>query len=129
MNTRLKTSLKTEEYLNELHGSLQLSTKAAIARIAVAFSLQDPEDPMTNMELVTSDTQGFEFQRHTLTGDEDILIKALITQHAGYPITDEHYYPKMLFLHIERGMKYLYNEYKYQGNKDKFLDFIFKELY
>jgi DNA sulfur modification protein DndE len=124
-NTRLRTSRITDTYLTELQGILQLSTKAAVARLAIAMSIQDKESPYADMKLVTHDTTGFEFQRSTLTGKYDTLIKNLIILHLGEEVSEEKYYPELLGLHLERGTKTLYNEVKYQGGKDKFLRYLF----
>ena len=126
-NTRLRTSRVTDQYLTELQSMLQLSSKAAVARLAIAFSLQIEEDPETDIKLVGHDTSGFEFQRSTLTGKYDSLIKNLVIQHHGSRIEEEKYYPDLLSLHIERGTKALYNEVKYQGGKDKFYRFLFSD--
>jgi DNA sulfur modification protein DndE len=124
-NTRLRTSRVTDTYLTELQGILQLSTKAAVARLAIVMSIQDTQSPYSDIKLLTQDTTGFEFQRSTLTGRYDTLIKNLIIMHSGEKISEEKYYPELLGLHLERGTKILYNEVKYQGGKEKFLRFLF----
>ena len=45
MNLRLKTNLDVEVKLNELQSALQVSSKAAVMRIAIAYSLKKPDDP------------------------------------------------------------------------------------
>jgi DNA sulfur modification protein DndE len=126
-NTRLRTSRVTDQYLTELQGVLQLSSKAAIARIAIALSLKDPYDPETDMKLVGHDTSGFEFQRSTLTGKYDALIKNLVIQHYGQPLEEDKYFPDLLGIHLERGTRLLYNEVKYHGGKDKYYRYLFAE--
>ena len=126
-NTRLRTSRISDQYLTELQSVLQLSSKAAVARLAIALSIRIPDDPQADTKVVLHDTAGFEFQRSTLTGKYDLLIKSLITQHHGENISEEAYYPDLLALHLERGTKVLYNEVKYQGGKDKYLRFLFTD--
>ena len=56
-------------------------------------------------------SNGFEFNRYTLTGKYDELFKALIIQHLGKKISDDEYFSYYLRNHIERGIDLLYNEY------------------
>ena len=45
MNLRLKTSIDVENMLIELQSKLQFSTKAAVMRLAIGFSLKEKGDP------------------------------------------------------------------------------------
>jgi DNA sulfur modification protein DndE len=116
MNFRLKTSKKTEESLKQLQINLNL-TPNIIARLAVALSLREPS-PVGAEKI---DTGGIEFNRNTLTGEHDYLFKALIAQHCGRQITDEEYFPGLFNAHLERGIRYLMNEYKHAGNHEKLI--------
>lgn len=116
MNFRLKTSKYTAEQLNQLKIVTNL-TPNVLVRLAVGLSLGSNR---LNVDAIL-DTNGIEFNRHTLTGDYDFAFKALIAQHLGEEISDEDFFPKLFNLHLERGIRSLSNEYKYAGNAEKFL--------
>jgi DNA sulfur modification protein DndE len=116
MNFRLKTSKRSAEQLKRLQTSTNL-TPNVLARLAVGLSLKSA--PLNIEEL--PDTNGIEFNRHTLTGDYDFAFKAMIAQNLGKEITDDDFFPKLFNLHMERGIQLLSNEYKYAGNGEKFI--------
>lgn len=120
MNFRLRTSRYVEKQLKQLQASTQL-TPNILARLAVALSLRDPNPVSTEL----SDQNGLEFNRNTLTGQYDEIFKALMAQHMGRSITDSEYFPQLFNAHLERGVRYLVNEYKHAGNYDKFLINLF----
>ena len=124
INTRLKTSKLTEQYLDELQNVLGLSTKAAIARIAIGLSLNSENNPLNDPRFNGNDQSGFEFQRQTLLGEHDNIYKALITQSIGTTLTDEEYFPRAIYCHIEQGMHLLSSEYKHHGNRNKLYTFL-----
>ena len=76
---RLRTSKETEELLAELKSKHTL-TPNIISRLAVGISLK--QEPVTKeyIESITKkiDNSGLEFQRHTLTGENEIFYKVLI---------------------------------------------------
>ncbi|WMJ17492.1 DNA sulfur modification protein DndE [Geobacillus proteiniphilus] len=116
MQFRLKTSKETMEILKQLQSSTNL-TPNILARFAIALSLLSKE-PIESFE---SDTNGLEFNRNTLTGEYDFVYKALIAQHLGRPVADDEYFPFLIKKHLDRGAKWLENEYKYAGNYEKFI--------
>jgi DNA sulfur modification protein DndE len=116
MNFRLKTSKYVEESLKQLHTTTNL-TPNVLARIAVALSLRIPE-PVSNEKI---DSGGLEFNRNTLTGEYDFLFKTLVAQHCQREITDEEFFPGMFNAHLERGIRYLLNEYRHAGNYEKLI--------
>ncbi|MFW5983375.1 MAG: DndE family protein [bacterium] len=121
---RIKTSKQSDEYLDIMQKSLKFSTKAALARIAIGYSIYMEGDPINDPEFFNGDTQGFEFQRATLTADYDQAFKVMIVQKHGRPMDDSIYYPRALKAHLDRGIKHLYSEFKYAGNKEKFFNFL-----
>jgi len=126
MKLRLRTSERTDQYMETMQKTLKFSTKAALARIAIGYSVKQPKDPMKDEQFNNNDVNGFEFQRPTLTGDDDDFFKAMVIQKANKPLSDEEYYPTYLKAHLERGMYLLYSEYKYLGSKDKFIEFLLR---
>lgn len=116
MNFRLRTSKKASEKLKSLQDKTRL-TPNILSRYAVVLSLRNPE-PVINY---VKDTSGLEFNRNTLTGSYDFLIKSLIAQHAQREITDEEYFPDLFNAHLERGITLLESEYEYAGNQEKMI--------
>ena len=122
MNFRLKTSAHTGELLQELQRRTGLRWNA-LARLAVAYSLQHPTEPVA-----VEDTKGVEIHRNALTGEHDYVYKALIRQHPGREIPEEEYFPDYFNAHIERGINELYSDYQLAGNIDQWLETVLKEL-
>jgi hypothetical protein len=93
VNIRLKTKLETEKLLNELQGKLQFSTKAAVIRLAVSFSLQKKGDPrIVSGKLINYDSKkqdGNDYMRYTLLGNDETLYKLLFSEHMQMEISDD----------------------------------------
>ncbi|MGI6554473.1 MAG: DndE family protein [Bacillota bacterium] len=118
MNFKLKTSKTAERILRNLSSvSAYGCTPNILARIAVALSLK--EGPVSDIQV--KDANGFEFNRHTLTGEYDNVFKVLIEHVEGRSISDEEYFPGLFKAHLERGLPKLAGEYKYAGNFDKLI--------
>jgi DNA sulfur modification protein DndE len=120
---RLKTSENASHKIDEIYKSLKLASRATVIRIAVGMSLRDKEMPNTNV-----DEKGLDIARYTLTGDDDAIYKALITQHFGRKLCEDEYFPKLFNAHIERGINTFYSEYKLLGNKDKTIKYLLSIL-
>lgn len=124
MGFRLKTSKKTKEIFEELGGSSNLKP-FALSKLAVSMSLNH-EKSITEFE--STDTNGLELQRATVTGEFDAIFKALIEMDLGRHISDDEYYPTFMKLHMDRGADLLYNKYKYAGGSlEKFITKILDE--
>ncbi len=104
------------EILKDLQSKTKL-TPNVLSRLAISLSLRDNE----NIDNFDEDNNGLEFNRHTLTGDFDLIFKVLISQHCGKQLSDEEYFPVYFKKHLDRGAKMLYSEYKYTGNYEKFI--------
>ena|SRR5690625_4271446 len=117
INFRLKTTNVTAEGLRELHNSTGV-TPNVLSRIAIALSLRVSSQP----EFVQGESKGIEFNRHTLTGDLDILYKSIIKQHLGEDISEKEYFPNLFNSHLTRGVELLQEEYQYAGNYNRFLN-------
>ncbi|MGL4991756.1 MAG: DndE family protein [Sarcina sp.] len=123
MGFRLKTSKKTKEIIEELAGSTNLKP-FALCKIAIALSLNS-NDPIENF---TSDINGLEFQRTTVTGEFDAIYKCMMEAYADKHLTDDEYYPTHTKKHIDRGFELFLAKYKYSGgNLEKFLNKISSE--
>ena len=128
MNLRMKTNLDTETKLNELQTALQLSSKAAVMRISIGYSLKMDGDPrMANGQLEHYDIHkqnGADYNRFTIYGDDELIYRVLMAEHLKCKIDDELFFPELTNAHLERGIKELYADYKLLNNKDK----LFKNL-
>lgn len=100
--SKLKTSKRAAEMIRGLNRKLRLAPNI-ICRLAIGRSLC--EGPLVNT--VMGDSNGIEFNRYTLTGQNDRLFKALLAQVAGRPLTDEEYFEEHLPAHLERGVELL----------------------
>ena len=116
MNYRLKTSENAKDKLLELKSSLGI-TPNILSRYAIALALQKEEEDIEKKEF---DSKGLEFRRDVLLGDYDPVFKGLFIQKYG-KMKDNDYFPELLKKHIEIGINLLHSEYKYAGNKNKFL--------
>lgn len=121
MNFRLKTTEKTADSLKDLQSSTGL-TPNILARISISLSLLDPEP----IDEVQSESKGLEFNRNTLTGEDDYYYKALIRQYSGRQIPEEEYFPNIFNAHLTRGVQLLESEYKHAGNYNKLLANLLK---
>lgn len=108
MSNRLKISEKATKQLNHLSNRLDLR-RNILCRLAIGKSLTIKDSVK---DYKTKDSKGLEFHRVTLTGDQDIIFKALIFQHEKQPINEEIYFPQFFRNHMERGLNILYKEYE-----------------
>lgn len=107
MSSKLKISEKASKKLVTLSMKLNLR-RNIICRLAIGKSLSEKESVK---KIEPEDNAGFEFNRYTLTGDQDILFKALIIQHEKRKFSDFDYFSIYIRNHIERGLKLLSDEY------------------
>ncbi len=125
MNLRLKTSLDVETKLTELQSALQLSSKAAVMRLAIAFSLRLPGDPrIFDGKIVKYDVKkqnGADYNRFTIFGTDDDVYKALMQQHLKENFEDDVFFPELTNAHLSRGIVELNGDFKLANNKEKFL--------
>lgn len=126
MITRLKTSKISKERLENLNSVLRMSSNAIILRYAIAKSIKCEKDIFSDPDAEVLDNSGFEITRQTLFGENELLYKALMG--VSYKENDEHFFPTLTNMHIERGLKILDREYKFAGNKDKFIKNIIDNL-
>lgn len=125
MNLRLKTSLDIESKLTELQSLLQLSSKAAVMRLAIAFSLKIKGDPrIIDGKFVHYDLKkqnGADYNRFTIFGTDEIVYKAIMQQHLGEFVDDDVFFPELTNAHLSRGIIELNADFKLAKNKEKFI--------
>ena len=69
----------------------------------------------------SSDNEGLELNRQTITGEYDDYFKVLIEQAEGRHLSNEEYFPKYIKAHIDRGAILLESHYKHAGDLDKYV--------
>ena len=125
MIVRFKTNVDVEVMLNKLQESLQVSTKAAIIRLAIAYSVNMEGDPrLVNgvvKEFNAHSQNGAEYNRFTIFGNDETVYKTLMAKNLGRQITDEEFFPALTNAHLERGIKELNADFRLARNKDRFL--------
>ena len=120
MQNKLKLSKESSSKLDSLSTKLNLR-RNIICRLAIGRSLVDSSSVF---EIEPLDNTGFEFNRHTLTGEHDNFFKLLIIQHEGKKFDDDTYFSIYLRNHIERGIEILYDEYQIINSPTEFLLFL-----
>ena len=121
MGFRLKTSKKTKEIFEKIETSSRLKP-FTLCKIAISLSLNDD----TSIESFNdSDTYGVELQRSTVTGEYDIIYKALMEMNLKRSLSDDEFFPIITKKHIDRGAELLRRAYDYSGaSLEKFLNHI-----
>lgn len=125
MNLRLRTTQDIEEKLNILQNWLHVSSKAAIMRLAISWSLKDKTIPaLLNSEKKVYDSKeknGPDYLRLTIFGQDEAYYKLLMENHFNREIADDEFFPALTSFYIESGVSALFSEYRYLNDKDKFL--------
>ncbi len=119
MRNKLKISEEASKQLKFLSNKLDLR-RNIICRIAVSESLTIPSS-ISSFE--PSDSQGLEFNRYTLTGDQDLIFKSLIVQHEKKKIDEDEFFSVYFRKHIERGLNSLHDKYQKINSP---IDFLLK---
>ena len=110
MQFRLKTSKKTEEIYAYIFQREHLQP-FALAKISIALALESGFKVGHSPKL--EDGDGLDLNRQTITGENDVLFKALIDLNEGKFIDEEEYFPDYVKQYIDYGAKLLEQEMKY----------------
>lgn len=113
---KLKTSQKTQQIFAEIGKSTSLKPYTLVKH-AIAWSLKE-QGKVTSF---SSDNEGLELNRQTITGEYDDYFKVLIEQVEGRHLSNEEYFPKYIKAHIDRGAIILESRYKHAGDLDKYV--------
>ena len=111
---KLKTSQKTQQIFAEIGKSTSLKPYTLVKH-AIAWSLKE-QGKITSF---SSDNEGLELNRQTITGEYDDYFKVLIEQAEGRHLSNEEYFPKYIKAHIDRGAIILESRYKHAGDLDQ----------
>ena len=107
---KLKTSQKTQQIFAEIGKSTSLKPYTLVKH-AIAWSLKE-QGKITSF---SSDNEGLELNRQTITGEYDDYFKVLIEQAEGRHLSNEEYFPKYIKAHIDRGAILLESHWKPLG--------------
>ena len=113
---RLKTSKKTQKIFEELESRTNYKPYTLVKH-AIAWSLKEN----TSVANYTSDSEGLDLNRQTITGDNEVFFKMLIEQVEGRNLSDEEFFPKYVKAHIDRGSELLIDMYNHAGSIDKYI--------
>ena len=105
---------------------LRFSSNAVLLRYAIARSILADKDIKTDPDGTYIDSSGFEIPRSTLFGENEAVFKYCMGVKSSDP--DDLFFPNLTALHIERGLKLLERDYKFAGNKDKFIKNIASKI-
>ena len=119
MITRLRTSKDTKERMESLNRLVRFSNNAVLLRYAIARSLLAGGDVTEDIDARPLDSLGFEIPRSTLFGENEAIFK--YSMGIKQSDSDDLFFPTLTLMHIERGIKLLERDYKYAGNKEKFI--------
>lgn len=115
MKTKINVSSKSDEILSRVKSKFNIRPNI-ICRYAILLSLRVDEEPK-----VCSDNSGREFNRITLTGDDDLILRELIKMHFNEFISDDEYMDVFLKAHLERGLTMLSNNIIQAKSFDNYL--------
>jgi DNA sulfur modification protein DndE len=113
MADRLYTSRQADEFINGLRMESKLD-KAVIARIACVLSIVEDG---ANVPL-SSNFGGNEMRRHSFFGDNEILLKALLSlTYKRQDFEDDEYFSNKSIIksHIDNGAKILWELFEFNG--------------
>lgn len=113
---RLKTSKKTQEIFAELESRTNYKPYTLVKH-AIAWSIKEN----TSVADFTSDSEGLDLNRQTITGDNETYFKVLVEQVEGRFLPEEEFFPKYVKAHIDRGASLLLDMYNHAGSVDKYI--------
>ena len=108
---KIRTSKKTMSIFEEI-GASEYLQPFILSKLAISMSIKC-EDELVDSDFST-DNNGLELNRQTITGEYDDLYKCLIQMKEKKHLSDEDYFQKYLKAHLDRGAKLIYSEYKYE---------------
>ncbi|BDF69812.1 hypothetical protein CE91St41_07930 [Oscillospiraceae bacterium] len=115
---KLKVSKETEAIFKALDQRANLKPYTLVKH-AIAWSVRE-ETPLTKRDFST-DAQGLELNRQTITGSYDAYFKAIIEQYEQRQLTEDEYFPRYVKAHIDRGAKVLNAMFNHAGSLDRYI--------
>lgn len=124
---RITTSHITEMKICNLQVALRMSTKAAVMRLAIGFSLRVSEDPRNSIKDEENENNGAAYLINTITGEYEEIYRMLLIKHINKNLNDNQF-TNLLKAHVVRGINYLADEYKLSGSGDRVISKILELL-
>jgi DNA sulfur modification protein DndE len=120
---KFRTSREAEDALRTLHKKIGLPFNL-LCRLAWGRSLRlDLPVDITHLEIT-----GKEFNRYSVMGEYDSLIKALTTEHAGVKLSDEDFFGRYFKAHVDRGVVLLEKDLNTSESPDAFWSNLLRDL-
>lgn len=110
MQFRLRTSQKTQDIFEAIYQREYLQP-FALSKISISLALRNRYNSAEDD--ISYDANGLDLNRQTITGDNDLLFKALIEVNEARHIPEEEYFPDVVKKYIDYGATLLEQEYKY----------------
>ena len=110
---KIRTSKKTMDLFAEIEAAENLQP-FVLSKLAIAMSLKS--DIALTEDDFSTDNNGLELNRQTITAEYDDLFKCLVMLKEGRHIDDDEYFQKYLKAHLDRGARLLHSEFKYGGD-------------
>lgn len=113
MVIKIRTSKKTMDIFAEIGGSTHYPP-FILSKLAISSSIKSKEK-LKESDFST-DNNGLELNRQTITGEWDDLYKCLIELSEHRHMADDEYFQVYLKAHLDRGARFLYSEFKYNND-------------
>ena len=119
MADKLKLSKKSSEQLNDLSNRLDIR-RNIVCRLALScsLSLNDPISYSTK-----TDTDGYEFNKSTIMGSDEILFRALCTFVQNKKIEND-FFNIVVKIHIERGLEIMHRDFQTVNSPIEYLSHL-----
>ena len=121
---QIKTSFENREAVTILTRKFNLGAENIIARIAIAYSLQNE---VRFSPLDVKDSGGKEYSRNVLFGSLYPIYVAMICNHYNIPDTNKDI-PRYFKLHLDDGLERIMQDFKTNPNLIGF-DYLFEKIH
>ena len=121
--SKFRTSREAEDAFRSLHKKLNLPFNL-LCRLAWSKSLIIKEP----VDIAHPEITGKEFNRYSVTGEYDDLMKALTCEHAGRKLSDEEFFGGYFKAHVDRGIQLLEKELLETDSTDAFWSSLLRAL-
>ncbi|WP_400209649.1 DndE family protein [Candidatus Methanarcanum hacksteinii] len=107
MADKLKLSNDSSDKLNFLSNRLNIK-RNLVCRLAISVSVSQRKKVDTT---INSDTDGYEFNKSTIFGPDEIYFKAVVC-YVQQKAADSDFFNIIIRNHIENGLDIMYNDYQ-----------------
>lgn len=107
MADKLKLSTNSSDELNFLSNRLNIK-RNLVCRLAISVSVAQKTEVVTT---INSDTDGYEFNKSTIFGPDEIYFKAIVC-YVQQKAADSDFFNIVIRNHIENGLTIMYDNYQ-----------------